>query len=303
MKSHCDELRRARPLLGTIVEIVIRSGRKPPSVDAFEQAFAAISDVQRRMSFHDPDSMLSQINAHAFARAVPVDEMTFKVLSWASELHLLSNGLFDPTIAPDLQRAGFLPRNNWVPRSVESEISFSDIELLNGNCVRFRRPGVRLDLGGVAKGFAVDEAVMALRAAGIESALVNAGGDLRAFGSHSFSIEIRNPLDPGRTLAPLLLSDRAVATSAHYFADRVRPGARMGPFVNPRLRTFHGAPLSVTVAASSAMVADALTKVVMLEPANSPVLLQRFAASALIVDPSGSIFCTPYWHETIKAAA
>jgi FAD:protein FMN transferase len=301
MKSRCDELRRARPLLGTIVEIVIRSDQKPSSAEAFEQAFAAVAAVQRQMSFHDPNSTLSRVNAEAFARPVHVGEKTFQVLEMVRDLHALSDGLFDPTIAPCLECAGFLPQSSGKPE--RKEVSFGDVELLRGNRVRFLRSGVRLDLGGIAKGFAVDEAVSALRAAGIESGVVNAGGDLRAFGSQSYGIEIRNPYRPKRTLGPLPICNQAVATSAHYFANRLRPGARVGPFVHPRLGQLQGDLLSVTVAAPIAMVADALTKTVMLDPVQSAAVLQRFAAAALVFDLNGSVLCTPNWHETLQAKA
>lgn len=299
MKSRYGELRRARPLLGTIIEIVIPFA--PPSAGAIDQAFAAIATVQQRMSFHDPHSTLSRVNAHAFAQPVPVDEMTFQVLEMARDLHRLSDGLFDPTIALHLECAGFLPSYYGSP--LEKGISFADVELLSGNRVRFRRSGVRLDLGGVAKGFAVDQAIAALRVAGVESALVNAGGDLRGYGPHSFRAEIRDPRHPGRTLAPFKVNNLALATSAHYFADRLQPGARIGPFVHPRLGQFRRDLLSATVAAPSAMVADALTKIVMLDPANSLPLLKGFAAAALVFNLNGSILCTPNWHETIQAAA
>src|SRR5258707_685659 len=257
MKSRCGELRRARPFLGTIVEITVRSDREQVAKEAIDRAFAAISVVQRQMSFHNPDSALSRGNAEFLG------------------------GL----------------------RTTEKTTSFADVELLSGNRVRFRHAGVRLDLGGIAKGFAVDEAVAVLRAAGVDSALVNAGGDLRAFGSSSFPIGIRNPCYPGRTFVSLLVKNRALATSAHYFADRLKPGARIGPFVDPRLRRLRGDLLSATVAAPSATIADALTKIVMLDPAHCSTLLNRLAAAALVFDPNGSTFCTPNWHETFKAAA
>jgi FAD:protein FMN transferase len=299
MKLRCGELRRARPLLGTIVEIAVCSG--PSSAEAIDQGFAAIVTVQRRMSFHDPTSTLSRLNEHAFAQPVRVDRMTFQVLEMARDLHLLSDGLFDPTVAPSLERAGFLPQGCRNP--VGEGTSFADVKLLSENRVRFRRAGLRLDLGGIAKGFAVDKAVEVLRQGGIESGLVNAGGDLRAFGPDSFEIQLRDPRSSGRALVPLRVVNQAVATSAHYFADRLRTGARRGPFVHPRLGELRGDLLSVTVAAPSAMLADALTKIVMLDPADSLPLLERFAAAALVFDPNGSVLCTPNWYATIQAAA
>jgi FAD:protein FMN transferase len=301
MKSSCDELRRARPLLGTIVEITARSSRQPTAEQAIDRAFAAIAVVQRRMSFHDRNSLLSRINAEASARPISVDKKTFQVLGMARDLFLLSHGVFDPTIAPYLERAGFLPR--LIRKPAESGISFADVELLLGRRVRFRHAGMRLDLGGIAKGFAVDEAIASLRAGGIESGLVNAGGDLRAFGRHLYPVEIRDPCRPEKPIAVLPIGNQAVATSAHYFADRLRPGARTGPFVHPRSGQFQGDLTSVTVIAPNAMLADALTKIVMLDPGQSPGLLQQLSAAALIFDSKGSVLCTPNWHETLKAAA
>jgi FAD:protein FMN transferase len=301
MRSHYIELCRARPLLGTIVEITVRSDQVGRTQEAVERAFAEISTVQQQMSFHDSASVLSRLNRQAFSRPVKVDKRTFAVLEKARELHQLSDGLFDPTIAPELERAGFLPDSNMMSSQVG--VSFADVELLDGNRVRFGRPGIRLDLGGLAKGYAVDRAVSVLRQSGVDSGLVNAGGDLRAFGTDSFMAEIRDPSQPGKMVARCPVRDFALATSAHYFADRTAAGPPAGPFVHPRTRRLQGNLLSVTVAAGSAILADALTKVVMLNPPEAPLLLQRLGAAALIIDPNNSLFCTPSWHETIQAAA
>jgi FAD:protein FMN transferase len=299
MKSPCDEWRRARPLLGTIVEITIGSDQKAVAERALERAFASIAVIHQRMSFHDPNSMLSRLNREAFVRPVVVDSKTFQVLAIARDLFVLSDGLFDPTIAPTLQRAGFLPSSGEGP--TRSETSFADVELLSGNRVRFRRPGVCLDLGGIAKGFAVDGAIAVLKRAGIDTALVNAGGDLRTSGS--FNVGIRHPHQPGQSFISLSVKNRALATSGHYFADRSFDGARVGPFVDARLQQLRGDLLSVTVVATRAVVADALTKIVMLDPENAPEVLRRLSAAALVFDRQGSVFCTPNWHETFQAAA
>ena len=299
MKSPCDELRRARPLLGTIVEITIGSHQRQAAERAIERAFASIGVIHQRMSFHDPNSMLSRVNREAFDRPVSVDERTFQVLTIARDLYLLSGGLFDPAIAPTLQRAGFLPAFDEGP--IEAQTSFADVELLSGNRVRFRRPGIRLDLGGIAKGFAVDEAMAVIERAGIDTGLVNAGGDLRISGS--FSVGIRHPHQPGRPFLSLSLKNLALATSGHYFADRSLDGARIGPFVDAHSQQLRGDLLSVTVVATRAAIADALTKIVMLDPPSAPAILKRVGAAALIFDRHGSVLCTPNWHETLQAAA
>jgi FAD:protein FMN transferase len=299
MKLPCDEVRRARPLLGTIVEITVRSSRKQDAEPAIERAFASIEVIHQRMSFHDSNSMLSRVNRESFDHPVLVDEKTFQVLMIARDLYLLSDGVFDPTIAPALQRAGFLPASDQ--RAIGSETSFADVELLNDNRVRFHRPDIRLDLGGIAKGFAVDEAIAELERSGIDAAIVNAGGDLRSSGS--FRVAIRHPHRPGRPYIALPVRNLALATSGHYFADRSLDGARTGPFVDARRQQLKGDWLSATVVATRAVVADALTKIVMLDSSNAPAVLSRLGAAALVFDRHGSIFCTPNWHETLQAAA
>lgn len=289
MKSPSVEITRARPLLGTIVEITVHARDTKHSAAGLEQAFAAILHVQREMSFHDAGSTLSRINALAFTTPVPVEAKTFRVLRTARLFYSLSNGVFDPTIASHLQRAGFLPLS---PGQTRTNCSFADVEFLHQKRIRFRQAGVRLDLGGIAKGFAVDEAVSALRRAGITSGLVNAGGDLRAFGSRAFLVGIRDPKNPGTESVSFAIKNIALATSGHYFAERLKPGAGIGPFVHPRIGELRAELASVTVAANTALAADALTKVVMLDPENSLPVLRRFAAESLVQTENGAMFST-----------
>src|SRR5258708_13704304 len=150
MKSRCGELRRARPFLGTIVEITVRSDREQVAKEAIDRAFAAISVVRRQMSFHNPDSALSRVNAEAFPRPVKVDRKTFRVFALARDLHRVSDGIFDPTIAPYLEQTGFLPEFLGGLRTTEKTTSFADVELLSGYPARFRHPRVRPTLRALA---------------------------------------------------------------------------------------------------------------------------------------------------------
>ncbi len=294
MRRCSSEVRRARPLLGTFVEIVVPNSDRDPA-NAINAAFAVIEEVQRRMSFHDPASTLSRINREAARRAVRVDDWTFAVLQAAGEFHRISGGVFDVTIARRLQARRFLPGN----AAPESGGSFGDVELTADRRVRFHHPGIQIDLGGIAKGFAVDQAVAALRDAGISSALVNAGGDLRAFGKAAFPISIRHPNDPSATLTSFTICDSAVATSAHYFADPLGPGCSASPIIHPLRPQQPSLPRSVTVRAPNAMRADALTKIVMLSVEEVLPLLARFNANALIVSTTGDTACSEGWDATL----
>lgn len=300
MKSRLSEVRRARPLLGTFVEITVDGLNASDAGHAIDEAFRVIEEVQCRMSFHDPGSTLSFLNRNAGHLAVPVDHWTFHVLECAAELHALSGGVFDVTVAPQLQTLGFLPvAGSGGGAPVSRDMSFADVELLPDRRVRFRNPNVKIDLGGIAKGFAVDQAIAALQNIGVPRGLVNAGGDLRAFGPEGFPVFIRHPDDPGSALLSFRLTNAALATSGHYFADRIVAGAKRGPIVNVRRGQLAHIVTSATVRASRATQADALTKVVMIRGEESLPVLNYFRADAIFVGRGGKTRCSSDWHETL----
>jgi FAD:protein FMN transferase len=256
MKSRSRvETRRARPLLGTIVDL---SGD-----GALECGFAAIAKVHRLMSVQDPSSEISRVNRDAFAKPVRVHPWTWRVLKAAQEFAQESDGIFDIAVANRL--------GDW-----------RDIVLEQNHQVRFRRP-VTVDLGGIAKGFAVDRAVEALGRAGVSSGIVNAGGDLRVFGPESHAIHLRNPVEPTLVSGTLSLRNRAIATSATYFAPRA--------LIDGQTRRSMTDLISVTVAAADCMTADALTKTVFVLREKAAPLLARHGADALLLERDGS----PCW--------
>lgn len=252
---------RARPLLGTLVEMRCVARDAAP----LEAAFAAVATVQRLMSFHDTGSELSALNRGARHEPCAVHPWTWKVLRACAELHAASRGLFDPAVAPQLVRAGLLPAPSeaWP----DPQARFGDVQFLPGRRIGYRRP-LWLDLGGIAKGFAVDAAIATLRARGVRTAVVNAGGDLRAMGPEPVPIVLRDPLQPARLLAAGSLRNGACATSGDYFTA----GA---------LRTPAGGAVaagSITVLARRCLHADALTKVVALDAVAAQAALRRFGA-------------------------
>jgi len=205
-------------------------------------------------------------------------------------------------VAPLLQNRGFLPQGED-SSTATARIGFSGVRLLDGRRVRFREPGVRLDLGGIAKGFAVDRAVAVLQRAGVLSGLVNAGGDLRAFGDETFTIAIRHPENPAATLSQVALHGASLATSAHTFADRISPGETIGPIFHPRSHQLAHTVRSATVCAESAMTADALTKIVMLEGARALPVLEHFGADAIFVAENGEAMCSPGFHAAFELSS
>jgi thiamine biosynthesis lipoprotein len=279
-------VRRARPSLGTFVEITARGDNEAKLHDGIDRAFKAIARVDRQMSFHHSASDVSRINREAFQRKVTVDPWTWRVLGAAQELSHESNGIFDITVARNLMEWKCLPQRY---RNV-SKGNWRDIVLEKNRTVRFRQR-VIVDLGGIAKGFAVDRAVEALKCAGVPSGVVNAGGDLRIFGSKSELVHLRHPAEPMRLASAIRLREGALATSGIYFTQKRRGGAVVSSLLDGRTCRSSRKLISVSVAASACMIADALTKIVFVLREKSAPLLRRYHADALLLERDGA----PLW--------
>ena len=218
MPPTCDNIRRLRPLLGTFVEVAAAGAGSADMAAAVEAAFAAIGTVHRLMSFHDEESDVSHLNHGAFEAAIAVHRWTFQVLEAALDIHRRSDGLFDIRIAPALQKLGLLPYHAGdLAHDAPLTSGHDEIELLVGERVRFGGRATRIDLGGIAKGFAVDRAIDVLRDFGMPSGLVNAGGDLAAFGPRRLMAGVRDPGHPSRVLCRIELRDAAIASSGPQF--------------------------------------------------------------------------------------
>lgn len=242
-------LRRARPGLGTLVDIGVPTGCDA----ALEAAFDAIALVHRLMSVQEPGSDLSRVHAAEVGEPVPVHAWTAEVLGLCMDLHARSEGLFDVACGS----------GRW---ALQPGPQLGDPSML----LRLDT-GTRLDVGGIAKGWAVDQALRAAQAAGALAVWVNAGGDLRVHGA-TVPVRLRDEREGG-THTWLQLSDGAIATSDF------TPGAHSE--LSGTLRAAH-----VSVAAPECVWADALTKVLaQLGDAQHPMalaLLQAHGAQAWV---------------------
>lgn len=269
---------RARPLLGTRVAIRVHGLPEAHAHQAIDAAFREIAQVHARMSFHEPGSDLSRLNREAFRGPVPVDRRTRAVLGWAQRIARGSRGAFDITVAAQLVRWGILPPPadpSWRGRP-DPRGSWRDVELLPDGTVRFHRR-VWIDLGGIAKGYAVDRAIACLRGWGAPQCSVNAGGDLRVLGPRMERVRLDWAPRAARALPILELQNGSVASSGGA-ADRA-------PHVHGRRRRPVGRRSFVSVVARRCVIADALTKVVLADGAGSESVLRRFGASAHLFRP------------------
>jgi thiamine biosynthesis lipoprotein len=288
MRSHSSiEIRRCRPLLGTFVEVATSGTSAARLERGIGAAFVAIEKVQRLMSFHDPASDVSRMNREGFPKSVLVHPWTWKVLEAAQQFARESDGVFDIAIARRLANRGYLPQRGY---QFDGAATWRDIFLRKNYRVFFRRR-LMVDLGGIAKGFAVDQAVAALKESGAASGIVNAGGDLRVFGSTSQVIHLRHPSEPSQVAGAVRLRERAMATSGIYFARRRYRGRSISPMIDGRTGRSSRELISVSVAASDCMTADALTKIVFALRERAAGLLAQQHADGLLLERDGA----PSW--------
>ena len=232
------------------------------------------------MSFHQEDSDVCKLNRCAADEPVPVHPHTLEVLRWALTFSSYSGGCFDISVGAELVDWEFLPRPSG--RMCDPRGSWRDIELRSDGHVVFHRP-LWIDLGGIAKGYAVDRASETLRSWGALQSVVNAGGDIRVNGSQKQRIALDTG-SPANALPVLELSAGSVASSTSRRERRRYRGRLLGPHVHGVSRSPAPTGRFVCVVARHCVVADALTKVVLAEGANSRQILQQFGASAHVYE-------------------
>jgi len=258
-----------RDMLGTFVSITLYADSDNQAREAGEAAFSKLAEVERLMSSYREFSEISMLNRFGFWSAVPVGDETLHVLEASIEYSKLSGGAFDVTVGPltKLWRSAaqdqVLPDDAAIDEALKS-VGYQHLQIDGeAKTVRFVRPDMEVDLGGIAKGYAVDLALEELRRHGITAALVNAGGDIAAMGTppsqDAWRVGIQSPGKRGERLPDAIhLTEGAVATSGDYERYVEIEGRRFSHIIDPRT----GRPVahisSITVIASDAMRADAL---------------------------------------------
>jgi len=261
--------RRTLPVMGTLAEVVVVGRDEQRAQGAIDAAMAELLYVDRTMSRFRPASDIGRVNAEGASRAVPIGEPTALVLSAALGWASASDGAFDPAIGRvvalwNVNEAHAPPATELVTRLAGRSL-YRQVQLggeARAPTVAFTSPDVALDLGAIAKGYAVDRAIEALRARGIVNALVNVGGDLYAAGTADdgapWRVGIQAPSAPGALLGSIEVQDRAIATSGDYEQGFGYRGVRYHHLMDPATAAPRRvASHSVTIEAASCMDADA----------------------------------------------
>ena len=265
-----EPYKETRFLMGTVVSIQIRGLQESRARDAASAAFGAMERIEKIMTTYNEESQVSALNRGASDGPIEVDPMLFRLLEKSVEMTRLTNGAFDVTIKPVLDV--WKKRSDSKALPTEEEIQAARqlvgsqlIKFHDGNRVSFAKKGVKVDLGGIAKGLAADVAAEELKKGGARAGLVDAGGDISLFApkDEPWKIGIQNPFSEDLLLPQVLIvSEGAVATSGNYRRGYEIAGKWYSHIVDPRTGWPVESLPSVTVLARDATTADALATAV-----------------------------------------
>jgi thiamine biosynthesis lipoprotein len=286
--------------MGTLVEIKLVAQDPLSAETAFKVAFSELKRIEKLMSFQLTDSDVGRIN-QAAGNPVAVSPELLQLIQQSKHYAQLTQGAFDISIGPLVSLWGFDTEQYRLPgkQEIESVLPLVDYRAVFVNdtppTVRLARAGMSIDLGAIAKGYAVDCAVEILQQQGITGVMVNAGGDIRAVGRKpdgtSWNIGIQHPRQKDRILASLRVDNQAVVTSGDYERFFVQQGIRYHHILDSKTGWPARECQAVTVVAEEALAADALaTGVFILGPDKGLKLIEDLAdTEALIVDTEGGL--------------
>jgi len=290
---------REEAIMGTRVAVELWSEDAALARRAMDEVIDEMRRTDELMSTYKPQSQLSQVNAHAHERPVKVDAAIIEVVVRALEMSKLSGGAFDITYAS----VGYLYdyRQHQRPNDEQIVAALPGVDYRTvqvdraAGTIRFLRPGVRIDLGGIAKGYAVDRSIERLRQLGITHAMVNAGGDTRLLGDRRgkpWVVGVRDPRNEGRVVTRLPLEDEAISTSGDYERYFEEDGVRYHHILVPATGRSARGVRSATVIGADATLTDALsTTVFVLGVERGLQFVARLpGVEAVVVDDQGRIF-------------
>ena len=273
-----------RLIMGTFARVVAVASDSGTAEECIEAAFGRLENIELLCSVYREDSQISRINRDAFKAAVKVSEPTFEVLQNADQFSRLSSGAFDITVGPLVNLWRSSAEANSVPTETElaearSRVGYEKLILdADQMSVRFAADGMKLDAGGIAKGYAIDKAIEAMQTCGAAGGMVDIGGDIRCFGTppegrNHWLIGLQDPAKAQVGISgnqPLLIlqlvpvdgSGAAVATSGNYQRFALIKGKKYSHIVNAGSGLPSEELASVTVISQSAADADALATAV-----------------------------------------
>ncbi len=289
---------RTEAIMGTRVYVELWADDPVKGDEAMEAVMTEMRRIDDLMSHYKPESQLSQINQRANSEPVQVDKELFDLIKLSTYYSQITDGAFDITYAS----VGYLYdyRKHIHPTETQIQAALPAVNWRNmlldeaHHTVRFEHPGMRIDLGGIGKGYAVDRCTEILKARGIEHAIVTAGGDSRLIGDHMgrpWVIAIQHPDNPQKVVTRIPVSDTAVSTSGDYERYFDENGVRYHHIIDPR--TGHSASMvrSATILAPTATQTDGMSKTAFVLGAERTLeIINRMPDfDAVFVKPDGKV--------------
>ncbi|MEO8058647.1 MAG: FAD:protein FMN transferase [Burkholderiales bacterium] len=293
-----DWFAREEAIMGTAIRVELWSEDRADGAAAINAVMSEMHRIDHAMSPHKPESELSRINRHAAAGPVKLSEEMARLVSRALDFSKLSGGAFDITYAGVGQLYDYREKikpNDAAIEKARDAVGYQNLVLdTAARTLRFAREGVRIDLGGFAKGHAVDNAAAILARRGIKHAIVSAGGDSRVMGDHRgrpWTIAIRDPRRPGEVVAVLPLEDTAISTSGDYERFFEQDGVRCHHVLDPKTGKSPSSVHSVTILAADGLTTEGLSKSVFVLGVEKGMRLieSQEGVDAVVIDAAGQL--------------
>lgn len=262
-----------RPVMGTLAHIIAVAENLEKANTAISAAFEEVYMLEKIFSVHNPDSQLSALNSEAFPGPFYASGQLYSLIEKSVRYSAVTGGTFDITVAPivDLwnqaKDQGQPPSDEQL-KAVRQMTGYNKL-LLNPDkqTVTFKVPGMKLDLGAIAKGYAVDRAVEVMKENGATGGLVDIGGEIRTFGkpptkNKKWKLGIQDPGEEEQLLTSIMMDDTAVATSGDYRRYFTIDGVNYSHILNPINASAASELTSVTIIAPTCTKADALATAV-----------------------------------------
>ena len=293
-----DWFAREEAIMGTAIRVELWSEDRADGEAAISAVMTEMHRIDHAMSPHKPESELSRINRHAAAAPVKLSDEMARLVSRALDFSKLSGGAFDITYAGVGHlydyREKIKPSDAVIAQAREA-VGYQNLVLdTAARTLRFARDGVRIDLGGFAKGHAVDSAVAILARRGVKNAIISAGGDSRVMGDHRgrpWMIAIRDPRRPGEVVAVLPLEDTAISTSGDYERYFEHDGVRCHHVLDPKTGKSPSSVHSVTILAADGLTTEGLSKSVFVLGLEKGMRLieSQEGVDAVVIDAAGKL--------------
>jgi thiamine biosynthesis lipoprotein len=285
--------------MGTEVSVYLWHDEEDTGQDAVNAAFKEIARIDNLMSTYIEDSEMSEINRSAAAGPVEVGEELFTLILRSLDISLLTRGAFDVTYDSVGQHYDFREGRRPDEDTISQELPRLNYRFVEPNkvdsTIRFAEEGVRINLGGIAKGYAVERGIIVLREFGVSHARVTAGGDTRLLGDRRgqpWMVGVQNPRDQEQLAVTIPLENEAISTSGDYERFFVEDGERYHHIIEPSTGQPAGEVRSTTIIGPDAVLTDALSTAVFVMGVDQGLRLIATLPDyeGIVIDAEGKMF-------------